>query len=176
VTQLLPIFCHHITLRRLHPGDLAAFQAYRHDPLVARYQGWSPQTDTGALAFIHNMQSATLLVPGTWCQLGIADGTSDQLLGDLGLFVASDLARAEIGFSLARAAQGQGLATEAVVAATALLFAQTQVRTVEGITDARNTASINLLERLGMQRTGTTNTHFKGQPCVEYTYQLHRPA
>ena len=34
-TLLLPLACRRITLRRLQPQDLTAFQAYRHEPLVA---------------------------------------------------------------------------------------------------------------------------------------------
>jgi hypothetical protein len=39
-------------LRRLATADLAAFQAYRTDAALGRYQGWSPMTDAEARAFL----------------------------------------------------------------------------------------------------------------------------
>ena len=49
-------------LRRLHPDDLAAFQAYRTDPAVGRWQGWTAQSDAQALAFLTEMAAIPLLV------------------------------------------------------------------------------------------------------------------
>ena len=42
-------------LRRLGVGDLAAFQAYRLDPELGRYQGWSPMSPAEATDFLSAM-------------------------------------------------------------------------------------------------------------------------
>ena len=42
------------------------------------------------------------------------------------------------------------------------------------VTDARNHASVALLERIGMQRTMTEHVKFKGTWCDEHTYELAR--
>lgn len=170
----LPLDAGPVRLRRLRPDDLAAFQAYRGDAGLARWQGWSPMDEAAARAFLDEMARMPLLRPGDWTQLAIADAASDRLLGDLGLFVAADGSYAEIGFTLARDAQGRGRATAAVAAAIGLLFAHTPVRQVLGITDARNLASVRVLERVGMTRLETREAVFKGEHCIEHVYGRER--
>lgn len=161
-----------MTLRHLRSSDLADFQAYRHDSDVGRWQGWQPQTDAQALAFLEEMAGGPQFQPGTWTQLGITDDLTGQLIGDLGIHVSADGREAEFGFSLARAAQGRGLASAAVRAAIAQVFEQTAVRHIHAQTDARNAACIRLLERLGATRIATVATEFRGEPCTELRYLL----
>ena len=47
-----------LIIRRFQDSDLEFFLAYRNDPEVAKYQGWSlPYTPESALAFIGAMKS-----------------------------------------------------------------------------------------------------------------------
>jgi len=161
-----------VTLRRLAASDLADFQAYRNDPEVGRWQGWTPKPDEEALAFLNEMAVVPLFQPGQWTQLGIADVLTGQLLGDLGIHVSDDGREAEFGFSLARAAQGRGIASAAVRAAIVQVFQQTAVERIHAQTDARNAACIRLLERLGARLLERINTEFRGEPCVEFRYEL----
>jgi len=170
----LPTRNRNALLRRLRLDDLHAFQAYRHDPALARYQGWCPVSDPEALAFLEEMASAPLLQPGQWIQLAIADPHTDQLLGDIGLYVAPDSSSAELGFTLARAAQGRGVATAAAQAAVRLLFACTAVARVVGITDARNEPSVRLLSRIGMRMVESRQSVFKGEACTEQVFSMAR--
>lgn len=163
-----------MTLRRLRESDLAAFQAYRQDPEVGRWQGWTPQPDEAARAFLNAMATVPLFQPGQWTQLGIADALTDQLLGDLGIHLSADGREAELGFSLARTAQGRGLALAAVREGIAWVFAQTSAERIHAQTDARNTACIRLLERLGARCIEHIATEFRGEPCVEWRYELAR--
>jgi aminoglycoside 6'-N-acetyltransferase len=176
VTDPLPILAPPVRLRRFMPTDLVAFQRYRGDPVLARYQGWRAMTDEAARAFITEMQRMPLLQAGRWTQIALADPVSDGLIGDLGVFVADDAATAEIGFTVARSAQGRGVATAAARAALALVFAHTPVRRVLGVTDARNTASVRVLERLGLQRIEVREVVFKDEPCTEWVYAISAPA
>jgi RimJ/RimL family protein N-acetyltransferase len=113
------------------------------------------------------------LQPGRWSQLGIADPVSDALLGDVGLFVSADGQAAELGFSLAREAQGRGIAS-AVRAAVQRLLADTPVRVIHAQTDARNLACLRLLERLGAPRVARVETEFRSQPLCRVRYELAR--
>jgi RimJ/RimL family protein N-acetyltransferase len=173
---LLPAGDGVVTLRRLRVADLPLFQGYRHDPKVARFQGWTPLDDDGARAFLADVASAPLLQRGHWSQVAVTRTADDTLCGDLGLFVSDDAAQAEIGFTLAREHQGQGLATRAVRLALALLFGRTPVAQVVAITDARNAPSIALLERLGFALASSTDTVFRGEPCTELGFVLPAPA
>jgi RimJ/RimL family protein N-acetyltransferase len=171
----LPRSTARLVLRRFVARDLAAFQAYRRDPDVGRYQGWSALDDAGAAAFIAEMAAAAPGIPGEWFQIAIADKATDALVGDIGIGFDKDRAGVgEIGFSLAPSAQGRGLGTEAVLCALALMFESGRIDVVEGITDARNAPSIRLLERIGMRLVRTQQTLFKGEMCTERVYAITR--
>ena len=64
-------------------GDLAAFQAYRLDPELGRYQGWSPMTTAEATNFLFEMAHVPLFSAGGWSQVGIAECSDPRLIGDL---------------------------------------------------------------------------------------------
>ena len=161
-------------LRRLRRADLRAFQSYRSIPEFGRYQGWSPLSDAEALAFLSEMESSPFFQPGHWVQLGIADASGEVLLGDIGVHLSADACTGEIGFTLAPAAQGRGLATAAVRESLELLFTATGVERVLGVTDARNQPSIRLLERLGFKWRDARDVVFRGEQCRELVYVLTR--
>ncbi len=168
----LPFAAPRVTLRRLRPDDLAAFQAYRHDPEVGRYQGWEPTADADARAFLADMAQAPFGRPGEWLQIAIADRTHDGLLGDVGVYTMAAGHEAEFGITLARAAQGRGLAEEAARALIAGLGEHTQVGRLIAITDTRNIASARLLRRLGMTLEAEASADFRGEPCREWHFAL----
>jgi [ribosomal protein S5]-alanine N-acetyltransferase len=174
VADPLPFFGAGVVLRRLSASDLSEFQAYRSDADLGRYQGWSALPEAEARAFLEEMSSVLLFRPGEWVQVGITEPQQSALLGDVGLYLAEDASHAEIGFTLARHAQGRGLATAAVRAAIQLVFEFTTAERVLGITDARNHASIAVLERVGMQRQEERATVFRAESCIEYVYAVLR--
>lgn len=161
-------------LRRLRAGDLTAFQAYRGIPELGRFQGWSPMSDEQAAEFLTEMAHAPLFQPGDWVQLGIAEPETDRLIGDIGILVAADGGAAEIGFTLAPAAQGRGIATAAVRRALQLVFGATGVQQVVGIADRRNAASLRLLERVGFCHQESRSAVFRAEACIEEVYVLPR--
>jgi RimJ/RimL family protein N-acetyltransferase len=170
----LPLIAGRIVLRRLRRDDLRAFQFYRHDEEVGRYQSWAPEPDDEAAAFLERMGAIPLFPTGEWVQLAIADPPTDGLIGDIGLYIDDDVA--EIGFTLSPRWQRRGLATEAVSAAIQLVFEQTEAERIIGITDARNSASVRLLERVGMHRVATDKAVFRGEECIEHTFAISRQA
>ncbi len=175
-STVLPRAATRILLRRLQASDLADFQAYRCDPAVALYQGWKTTSDAEALAFLNDVNKADLFPLGAWCQIAIAQRSDDRLIGDIGIFLSADGDEAEIGVSLSRQSQGNGLAREAVGEAIKLVFDHTNAHRVIGITDARNLPSIRLLQRLGMTKVEELETVFEGEPCTEYVFALSRDA
>ncbi|MCU0255645.1 MAG: GNAT family N-acetyltransferase [Vicinamibacterales bacterium] len=170
----LPHFGSGIVLRRLGPADLAAFQAYRSDRELGRYQGWSAMSDERARAFLAEMHAVALFTPGEWVQLAIVAAGEGTLIGDIGLCLSSDSREAEIGVTLARPAQGRGLATAAVREGLRLIFRLTPAERVLGITDARNLASIRVLERAGLRKLGERAALFRGEPCAECVFAVRR--
>lgn len=171
---MLPYRAERIVLRRLAVSDLADFQSYRTDPEVGLYQGWSVMADDEALRFLEEVGAAALLSPGEWTQLAISEAETGRLIGDLGIFIDETATWAEIGFTLARSSQRQGLATLAVSAMIDLIFAHTPVARVLAITDERNTRSVRLLQRVGMSLVSTAPAVWRGEPCVEQTFSIER--
>jgi aminoglycoside 6'-N-acetyltransferase len=129
-------------------------------------------SDADADAMIAEMATAPLPTLGDWVQIAIADAETDALIGDIGLHVSESGEEAELGITLARDAQGRGLAEEAARALIAGLASATAVRRLVGITDARNAPSARLLERLGMTFEAEEETIFRGEPCRERRYAL----
>lgn len=176
VEDALPRAGARIVLRRLRSDDLAALQTYRHDPTVGRFQGRSGSSEASALAYLGETYRFKLLDTGAWSQVAIARREDDGLIGDIGLAIAEDGSEAEIGFTLGRTAQRQGLATEALTEACALVFQRTHARRILAVVDSRNSPAIRLVERIGMRRIGTADAVVRGEPCVEHTYELPRPS
>ncbi len=172
MTEPIPIQSDRVLLRRLKISDLPAFQAYRYDAEVGRYQGWSPQSDDQSRAFISKMNSAEFPTPGEWFQLGIVLAQEDALIGDIGIYLSKDLGEAEIGFTLRAESQGFGLGAEAVKLVIDMLFVSVGVHKIVAITDSRNTASIRLLENVGMSLSRTVEAVFRDMPCMEHIYEL----
>lgn len=169
-----PIDTTRLRIRRMHPADVPAFAAYRADPELARYQGWRPMSQEDARRFVVEMQMSPAFIEEAWWQLAVARRPGDGLIGDIGLCLHAG-GELEIGFTLRREAHGQGLATEALAGLVRAVFQRDDVRRVVGIVDARNAASIRVLERLGMRQVSSENTEFKGEMCTELRFELERP-
>ena len=170
----LPRIADGAVLRRLAVSDLPEFQAYRSDSLLARYQDWSAKSDAEACAFLARMNTAELLQPGAWSQIGIAEPDSSILIGDIGLFLSADGRQAEIGITLRRQSHGRGIGTAAAREAINLVFERTNAERVLGIADARNIRSIRLLQRLGMRILESRDAISREEPCIDHIYSLSR--
>lgn len=146
-----------LRLRVLRPRDREAFGAYRDDPDVARYQGWDlPFTLADADELIDQMAGLDGPTPGCWVQLAIADPESDELLGDLAVFLDVTGQFAKIGYTIAKPHQGKGYATEAAGAMVDWLFRHTDTHRIGLELDPRNGSSARVAEALGFEYVGTT--------------------
>ncbi len=133
-------------------ADAPAFAAYRSEPAVARYQSWTAPYPLESAHRLIDEQPAEPTA-GRWIQLAIEhDG---QLVGDVAVGLSGDGKVATIGYTLASAHQGSGLATEAAGAVVDRLFDGWDVHRVEASLDPRNVASAQVVERLGFEFEGT---------------------
>ena len=139
-----------LILRRPTMADAdAVFESYARDPAVSRYTTWTPHRDVddtrGYLAQCETgWQRGTLL---SWLITTREDG---QIIGSIDIRFESH--RAEIGYVLARAAWGQGYATEAVRALMHWARTVPEVNRVWAVCDVNNVASARVLEKIGMTR------------------------
>jgi RimJ/RimL family protein N-acetyltransferase len=161
--------------RSFTAGDVEAFVAYRADPDVARYQGWSDFTPERGKAFVESLAGVRPGEPGEWFQFALEERSGGVLVGDLALKVDADEPReAEVGFTLAPAFQGKGYATEALEALLGYAFASFGLHRIVAVTDARNAPAAALLERVGMRREGhfIENVFFKGAWGSEFLFAI----
>lgn len=142
-----------LLLRRWQPADRPPFAALNADPAVAVHLG-GPLTRaaSGALVdrmeaawerFGHGLYACTAAVPGAW-------GPPGTVLGFIGLHHHRILPEeVEIGWRLARAAWGVGLATEGAAAVRDLAFERLDLDRLISITVAANSRSVRVIEKLG---------------------------
>ena len=164
-----------LRVRAFTAADVAAFVAYRADPDVARYQNWSDYTEAQGRALVESMQGLEPGTPGEWCQLALEAKDGGSLVGDLALHVDGDDPRqAEVGFTLAPAAQGRGYAAEALAGLLDHAFASYGLHRVHAVTDALNAPAAALLERVGFRREAhhVENVWFKGAWGSEYVFAV----
>ncbi|GGL69441.1 ribosomal-protein-serine acetyltransferase [Deinococcus aerolatus] len=153
---------HRVVLRPLRPEDAATFVAYRNDPEVARFQAWTlPYLQRHAESLIDAMRERTPGQPG-WTQLALVDANTGELLGDFAVNGASpgEGAQAEVGFTLARHAQGRGLASEGLALLLAQLFGPHALHRVYAHIDPRNAPAAALLTRAGFRHEGTARESY----------------
>jgi aminoglycoside 6'-N-acetyltransferase len=164
-----------VVLRRFRPQDGAEFVAYRSNAEVARYQGWdAPYSAEAGERFIRQMMTAHPDTPGEWFQFAVALRATGPLIGDCAAMPrADDPRQCEIGFTIAPEYQGRGYATEAVRLLLGYLFARGKHR-ITAVCDARNAASVAVLERLAMRREGhlRQSTWAKGEWTDDLLYAL----
>ncbi len=156
VARTIEIPTERLTLRPFESIDLEAFVAYRSDPGVARYQGWtSAFSMPDAERFLADQQGIAFAQPGAWLQLAMIDRETGVVRGDCAVHTLDDQpATTEVGVTLAPGSQGSGYATEALGAVVAALFEQAGMHRVFANTDERNRSVHRLLERLGFRREG----------------------
>ncbi len=108
-----------------------------------------------------------------WTQIAIANLESDALIGDIG-FNRLDIHQAELGFTLETRSQSNGLMREALTALLDHAFESMALHRVTANTDARNTASQRLLERLGFRLEGISRENWleDGRWYDEHHYAL----
>lgn len=165
-----------VCIRQLRIDDLSPFQRYRSDPEVGRFQGWTPMTDSEAIAFLREVSEVRAFERGEWSQIAIARNADDALIGDIGIHLSEQGESAELGISLAADSQRLGLATEAGALAIELVYDTTPAQRIFAITDARNEASIQLWSRLGMTFVREQQVEFRGERCTEHVFVKVRDA
>jgi RimJ/RimL family protein N-acetyltransferase len=165
-----------VVLRRFGLADVAEFVVYRSSGQVARFQSWdAPYPREEGDRFIRRMMQQHPDTAGEWFQFAVALRPAGPLIGDCAARPhADDPRQCEIGFTIASEYQRRGYATEAARLLVGYLFARRGKHRITASCDARNTASVAVLERLGMRREGhlRESTWAKGEWTDELLYGL----
>jgi ribosomal-protein-alanine N-acetyltransferase len=157
-----------LRLRMFTPRDADAYNAAIHsDPDVMRYMpGGTPRSrarSASLIATIVKWWSAHNY--GLWAVESLAGG---ELIGHCGLMQEPDSGAVEIGYALARAHWGQGLASEGARASLRYGFEQAGLERVIALADPANAASRRVMEKIGMRFEGVTRLYYSGWELALY--------
>ena len=142
-----------LVLRDLARSDAADVFVFRGDYEVQKYNDDTLTSVDEVSAFIEAMRAGYAAQQRIMWAITLRG--ANKVLGVCGMnYWDRKHQRAAIGYDMARAYWGQGLATEAVGAMLRFGFERMQLNRVEAEAVVDNTRSVRLLERLGFQREG----------------------
>jgi RimJ/RimL family protein N-acetyltransferase len=172
-----PIETERLSLRPFEAGDLDVLHRLQSLPEVVRYLRWGSRSRAEVAAVLEERihQSRIITAEGGTLILALTLRDGEALIGDVNLQLLSAAdQQGKFGFVLLPEYHGQGYGREAAMATLALGFDTMSLHRIAGYCDARNTASVRLMERLGMRR----EAHFreisrsKGEWADLYIYAM----
>jgi len=159
-----------LKLRRFTPEDIEPLHQILLDPVMLRYFPKSPLSSVRKRAekmVMRQLQHWGDHNYGWWALEPINEA---KLIGWCGLQHLPDTDEIEVGYLLDKAYWGQGLITEAARFSIKYAFETLDLKQIIGITHPDNTASQRVLEKAGLQFTGTN--HYFGMDCYRYVISL----
>jgi RimJ/RimL family protein N-acetyltransferase len=155
-----------LRLRPFALGDVEDILVYATDPEWARYLPVpQPYKRTHAEQYIASQLLLDREVDQPW-----AIELVGNVIGGINICFDFDNYLGEMGYSIAPAQWGQGLATEAAGAVIDAAFkSYPDLNRVRAMADARNLASLRVMEKVGMAREGILlqNRWVRGEPVDE---------
>jgi len=149
-----------LLLREFTAHDCHAVLAYQSDPRYLRYAPWTYRLRENVARLVQDFIDWQDELPRGKFQLAIALRTNHQVIGTCGIRMATGHAQqAELGYELHPDYWGQGYATEAARSLLAFGFQTLSLQRVWAQCVAENTASIRVLERLGMGQERRLRQH-----------------
>jgi RimJ/RimL family protein N-acetyltransferase len=171
-----PLETERLVLRPFAEGDLEAFYEIQSDVESARWLYNEPRTlDEMRTLLGLKIAGAQFTAEGNWLSAAVIERETGEFVGDVSLRWFSALHKTgEIGFMFDRAYRGRGYATEAAARLIAFGFEGMGFHRVIGRAEPRNTASVRVLEKLGMRREAllVENEWVKGEWQSEVVYAM----
>ena len=135
-------------LREMTPQDAEAAYILNLDPEVLQYTGDDPfESVEEAKTFLENYASYRTYGFGRWAMVL---KETNEYLGWCGLKYTPELDEFDIGYRLMKKFWGKGYATEAAEACLEFGFNQFDMKTIVGRAMPANTASVRVLEKIGL--------------------------
>ena len=160
-----------LTLSPFEPADWPFFLRLRETPDIMRYMAAiAPEKETRRLFAIR------LTAPHTFV---IRTHDDDTPLGDIGLRISTQYPdEADIGYTVIPAAQGRGIASEALCAVCEYAFIQMGIKAVNAYVLADNAGSVRVLEKAGFMRTQVLEQAYEinGMRYDDWVYRLESGA
>jgi RimJ/RimL family protein N-acetyltransferase len=149
-----PLRTERLELRLFTDDDLDALFDMQSDEAMTRYLYWGPRTRDEVRADLERIKGLTAIdEESDGIRLAAVLPETGAVVGDIALWRTSRAhAQGEIGYVIHPAHHGHGYATEACEAMLQVGFEMLGLHRIVASADARNEASIRVMERLGMRR------------------------
>jgi RimJ/RimL family protein N-acetyltransferase len=179
LTGARPLTTARLTLRPYVAGDLGHLRDLMSREDVVRYLPWPPMDLEQARAKLQQRLAQTRIGDGQDALVPAAVETATgRVVGEFMLRVPNTAnGQGEVGWSIHPDFQGRGYATEGARAMLRVGFEDLGLHRIHAGADARNVASLRVMERLGMRR----EAHFvqselvKGEWVDEVIYAFLEP-
>lgn len=142
-----------LTLRPFALGDIDDIMLYATDERWSRFLPVpQPYTRADGITFLELQAKADTITAPRW-----AIEYEGKVVGGINIRFESGFARGVMGYSIAPAVWGKGLTTEAARRIVDLSFESlSQLEEVAADANSLNTASLKVMEKLGMRRVGVS--------------------
>lgn len=138
-----------LLLRELNVNDSKSFYELNQNQNVIKYTGdTSFENITEAENFLRNYNDYEMNGFGRWA---VIEKSSGEFLGWCGLKYVKEIDETDIGFRFFEKYWNRGFATESAMTCLKYGFEKLNLKTVVGRAMAENTASIKVLEKIGMK-------------------------
>lgn len=139
-----------LRMRRFRAGDESWIYEYASDPEVTRYMDWPAHRDLAdSVAYIEAMDAGWSTGGEYAWAVTLADGSPLGAIGGSGIDY-----KVSFGYVFARAAWGNGYATEVATALVGLLARIPVVQRIWATCDVDNAASARVLQKAGLECEG----------------------
>lgn len=156
------------TLTPFQPPDWPFFLELRRDPVIMRFMAEVASEAQIRILFEDRLADANAFI--------IRDA-QQRPVGDIGLRISStNDEEADVGYSVAPAAQGQGVASQALQALCELAFTQREIQALNAWVLAENQGSVRVLEKRGFRKTQVLEKAYllRGEYYDDWVFRLER--
>jgi ribosomal-protein-alanine N-acetyltransferase len=163
-----------LNLLPYQPAFLNAFLQWRNQPLSLRYNPLREMTED-EIASMLAAEGADLSDLKKFDSYRWFVSAEGQIVGAVSLKnISHSMGYAEIGYGVAEAHHGKGIATAAVRLLVEKIFHETDLRKLLAYVHEENIASRRVLEKLGFQEEGLLREHYviRGTAVNEVLYGL----
>ncbi|WP_158800173.1 GNAT family N-acetyltransferase [Pedobacter sp. L105] len=169
------IITERLILRRPKETDLKDFLAYRNDAENLKFQPIQPINEETALSFLKKQMLIDEEKETGWVMFALELKDTHQMIGEVGIYISpDDKSTSDLGWSVFKDEQGKGYAAEAASALLDYAFKLRRLNRVTASCVSTNTASLQLMKRLGMHREvdRTHHQYINGICYDEYIYAI----
>lgn len=139
-----------LIIRPMTASDVPALKEWMPDKSIYTYWGKAPgKAEKNPELLFQKEEKASKSF-----HLGIAIKESDQVIGDIWVYLIENDRMASVALRLSSAYQGKGYGTESLSAMTRFCFENTDLQRLWTKVDVRNAASCRMLEKCGYTQEG----------------------